>query len=245
MRRRWRDAVDHMNSLLEQNMRLKSNRPVHIAELRRVAFEGALDAIAKSMTQQPPKREDAAVGDASTLPPSSSDGNDVVGSSKEDTEASLSAPRVSVDMEKSSLARAVDKLLTRITNTVGSDPEVWDTVAIFNHMVNRPSAALDARVKQVRALPWHLVGCTLNFNVTFPSIAKRLIPQNCLNFCASQFRALLLAPGWEKGEGGVAKVAEAATALVGAMNHKADNKVFFVRNDITLRTYDTTNISIP
>jgi len=47
------------------------------------------------------------------------------------------------------LITRVEALLTRITNTVDSDSAVWDAVAVFYSLLNKPNDVKEARVKEV------------------------------------------------------------------------------------------------
>jgi hypothetical protein len=50
------------------------------------------------------------------------------------------------------VARTVETLLVRITNTLPSDPEVWDILANFETFLGRHRRVLDCRVRQFRTL---------------------------------------------------------------------------------------------
>jgi hypothetical protein len=110
---KWRDVVQHMNKLLD--MRLKSQRPVHIDELRHLCF--IISHNEKERFQQDNK----------------------VCELTNNSEILLSE-----------IAQSVEKLIIRITNTIPSDPEIWDIFAEFNRTLNRHRLAMDSRVKQVR-----------------------------------------------------------------------------------------------
>jgi hypothetical protein len=65
---------------------------------------------------------------------------------------SLALEEVVMVREMPDLAVHVEKLIVRITNTVKSDPEVWDILAEFQHTLGRFDLELEARIKQVWCL---------------------------------------------------------------------------------------------
>lgn len=130
---RWRETAQHMNTLLD--LRLKSQRPVHIDELRHLAY------ITSSMAQKDARV--ATRGAHANALSSSSESNE------DDEEDSDFADMVEVVPPTPEPALSVEKLLTRITSTIPSDPDVWEVTADFQHKLGRFSLELDARVKQV------------------------------------------------------------------------------------------------
>lgn len=140
---RWRETAQHMNTLLD--LRVQSQRPVHIDELRHLAF------ITSSMAQREAK--------ASTppLPPSpplqrplpllaSTPANEDMAEEEDDDDYS---GRVELSAPLSEPAKSVEALLLRIVSILPSDPEVWDILATFQHVLGRFNLELEARVKQV------------------------------------------------------------------------------------------------
>ena len=124
---KWHEAVMHMNRLLD--MRGKSGRPIHKEELRHLALmvsskaRRAYDEVKGKLL-----RDDSADSDAAEL--------------EEEIKDEL-LPEV---------ARTVETLLVRITNTLPSDPEVWDILANFETFLGRHRRVLDCRVRQFRTL---------------------------------------------------------------------------------------------
>jgi len=141
---RWRETAQHMNSLLD--LRLQSQRPIHIDELRHLAY------ITSNMAQRAARTAAAnasAVASAS-VNPIAADANS--NSSMEDDEESEYAGILMVERPTPEPAQSVESLLTRITNTVPSDPQVWDVMAEFQHAMGRFDLELEARIKQFRAV---------------------------------------------------------------------------------------------
>ena len=133
---RWRETAQHMNALLDQ--RLKSQRPVHIDELRHLAF------ITSNMAQREAK---LAIKAADCNPVSSVEMEDL--NIEEDEEETDFLDLLLVSTPTPEPAQTVEKLLIRITNTVASDADVWEVLADFQHTLGRFPSELDARVKQV------------------------------------------------------------------------------------------------
>jgi len=50
------------------------------------------------------------------------------------------------------LLNSVEKLIVRITNSIKSDPDIWDILAEFFEILARKKSILDCRMRQVRAL---------------------------------------------------------------------------------------------
>jgi hypothetical protein len=57
-----------------------------------------------------------------------------------------------LDSELPPLARDLEVLLLRITNTIRSSADVWDVLAGFHELLGRRRQALESRYKEVRAL---------------------------------------------------------------------------------------------
>lgn len=138
---RWRETAQHMNTLLD--LRQQSQRPVHIDELRHLAF------ITSNMAQREAKVASKA---ANSNPVSSADrvnSNMEEGGEEEEEETDF-LDLLTVAAPTPEPAQSVEKLLIRITNSVASDADVWDVLADFQHTLGRFPSELDARVKQVR-----------------------------------------------------------------------------------------------
>lgn len=114
---RLKEAVMHMNRLLD--LRHKSNRPIHLPELRKLAMFVASQTKKAALIERA-KREDT----------------------------SESAIR---DEEMPVLAKEVESLLVRISNTLQSTAEVWDLFADFQMSLGRLRQVLDCRYKETRA----------------------------------------------------------------------------------------------
>ena len=121
---RFREAVAHMNSLLD--LRHKSNRPVHIDELRK------LSAFVASQTWKlvHEQRRMAA----------------------RDTNTELDLNAEVKDEEMPPLTLEVDRLIGKVTNAIKSNADVWDILAEFHASLGRKRSALESRYKEIRAL---------------------------------------------------------------------------------------------
>lgn len=130
---RWREVVMQMNKLLD--MRLKSQRPYHIDELRHLAF------IVSNKVQREAKLNNPGAAKRKPLPVI----REVIAEEEEEEE---DEDFIEIDVLPEP-ALSVEQLLIRITNTVKSDPDIWDLLADFQHTLGRYSQELDARIKQV------------------------------------------------------------------------------------------------
>jgi tetratricopeptide (TPR) repeat protein len=125
---RWREVVLHMNALLD--LRLKSDRPVHVDELRHLAYIVANVTQKEARVKLQKELEERRLLQAESTEP-------------------LALEEVVMVREMPDLAVHVEKLIVRITNTIKSDPEVWDILAEFQHTLGRFDLELEARIKQV------------------------------------------------------------------------------------------------
>lgn len=117
--KKWRDVVNYMNALLD--LRHKSQRPVHVEELRYLA------TVVSYEEQQYAKVVKKQKGELV----------------EEDEEEIVAVT------ELSPVAKEVDKLIVRITNTLNSDPSIWDIYAEFHEGLGRRKEVAEARIKQV------------------------------------------------------------------------------------------------
>ena len=139
---RWRESAQHMNTLLD--LRLQSQRPVHIDELRHLAF------ITSNMAQREAKLANKAVSSNPVSSIDQVDPNMEGGEEEEEEEEETDfLELLTVAAPTPEPAQSVEKLLIRITNSVASDADVWDVLADFQHTLGRFPSELDARVKQV------------------------------------------------------------------------------------------------
>lgn len=160
---KWFDVILYSNMLLDQVHKLKaqSQSPVHIQALRKLVL-AAVTEEEDEEEENPPSAhsQDVSLHDSSeevSSPEkillqnlsqlSTSDTNNQIAkksnsnASKNDAEAAR-ARRVY-------LITRVETLLTRIINTVDSDSAVWDVVAVFYTLLNKPNDVKEARVKEV------------------------------------------------------------------------------------------------
>lgn len=124
---KWKEAVRHMSRLVD--LRDKSQRPLHVRELQfiaKVACTAARQEVSQSNEITPQDEE-------------------------RDGPVMLSEKRDRID-PLPDLANQVQILLNKITATLRSDPAVWDIVAGFNHLLGRYQEAMEARLKQFRAV---------------------------------------------------------------------------------------------
>lgn len=133
---RYREVVLHMNMLLD--MRLKSERPVHIDELRHLAY------IVANLTQK-----EARVKLQQELKERQLQQAENASSELNQTSTTIANDEIVLVQDMPDLAVHVEKLIVRITNTVKSDPEVWDILAEFESTLGRYNLEMDARLKQV------------------------------------------------------------------------------------------------
>eukprot|EP01034_Spumella_vulgaris_P023131 gene23131-29324_t len=124
---KWREVVLHMNALLD--LRLKSDRPVHVDELRHLAYIVSHITQKEARVKLQKELEERRLLQAESTQP---------------------LPEVVMVREMPDLAVHVEKLIVRITNTIKSDPEVWDILAEFQHTLGRFDLELEARLKQCR-----------------------------------------------------------------------------------------------
>ena len=131
---RWKEVIRHMNTLLD--MRYKSQRPIHFKEL------AYLIKVVVNLTHASIQAEKETLmnetGQDTPL------GHDI--SPEDDDERSEERDIVP---ELPSLGSSLEELLHKMTNSVKSDPNVWDLIAMFQSSLGRYSLALEARTKQV------------------------------------------------------------------------------------------------
>lgn len=139
---KWREAAMHMNKLLD--LRGKSNRPVHKEELRHLALmvstkaRQAYDDVRKSHSAD---LDSASQGDLEGS--ITSNGEPILAEDGNEEISDASLPDV---------AKLVEKLLLRMTNTLPSDADLWDILAAFQSFLGRRALVVDCRVKQFRTL---------------------------------------------------------------------------------------------
>lgn len=129
---RWSEVVDHMNSLLEVNLRLKSQRPLHKPELRRLVHVAAVQAADRHDAQQasttapppPPTPIEQIDGAEQAIGTSVTAGEGERPSSVTVGEGAVIGTVIDPVMSLPSLAARTEKLLQRITRELPSDPEV-------------------------------------------------------------------------------------------------------------------------
>ena len=145
---KWREAVIHMNRLLD--LRGKSDRPVHLDELRHLALMVA----DKTRLSYDVVKGGLAGTAAAEIPATTTTTTTIAASSASSaaTSTTTAAAEEISDANLPEVARAVETLLVRITNTLKSDPTVWDILARFEAYLGRARAVVDCRVKQFRAM---------------------------------------------------------------------------------------------
>jgi tetratricopeptide (TPR) repeat protein len=119
---RFREAVMHMNTLLD--LRHKSNRPVHIDELRKLA---SFVAVQTRKLVDSKRQDEATKGGA------------------------LESGAVR-DEEMPPLARDMEQLLDKVTVAIKSSADIWDIISEFQNSLGRLRKALECRYREVRAL---------------------------------------------------------------------------------------------
>jgi tetratricopeptide (TPR) repeat protein len=170
---KWFDVILYSNMLLDQVQKLKaqSQSPVHIQALRKlilaaVTEEEEVDAVLEKEETD----EVAGSSDWSALESTSpeelllqnlnqlSTNSPACANATKSTDVSVNSHSNSkTNLQDAEAARArrvylitrVEALLTRITNTVDSDSAVWDAVAVFYSLLNKPNDVKEARVKEV------------------------------------------------------------------------------------------------
>lgn len=170
---RWRDVVRFMNNLLD--LKHKSERPVHKDELRHLCYivAGQAQREARNKAKQAKASAvetagavdpaaPAVAAETAAAPPPASDLMPVQAPVPESVLLTLQAlfsedndfdaDDLDCVLEVSplpDLVLSVEKLLTKISNAIRSDPEVWDIFAEFQHGLGRFRLELDCRTKQV------------------------------------------------------------------------------------------------
>lgn len=169
---KWRDVVRYMNNLLD--LKHKSERPVHKDELRHLCFivasQAQREARARAKALAKASADAAATdGAASVDPPTPVQATSAaaplipapppVPDSVLTTLQSLFSEDPEFDADDldsvlevaplPDLVLSVEKLLTKISNAIRSDPDVWDVFAEFQHALGRFRLELECRTKQV------------------------------------------------------------------------------------------------
>ena len=120
--RKWKEAMRHMDALID--LRHKSQRPVHVDELRHLVKVILTAAqVTTNLTSDGEERSAVAA----------SEENDDVLVSK-------------------TILLQLENLLKKITGAVKSDPAVWDVYSQFASGIGNPSLVLDCRLKEFRAV---------------------------------------------------------------------------------------------
>jgi tetratricopeptide (TPR) repeat protein len=161
---RWREGVVHMNKLLD--LRNKSDRPVHKDELRHLAlvvsskarldFEELKAGGARcpgSAEEVEGEGEGEGEGRMVNLPTPA----EIAQAEAQATQAAQAGEQNGGveeirDEDLPEVAKAVEKLLVRITNTLPSDADIWDILARFEAFLGRQRLVLECRVRQFRTM---------------------------------------------------------------------------------------------
>ena len=168
---KWREVIRHMDKLLD--LRLKSDRPIHLDELRHLAY------IVSSQAQREAKLRDKEEKKTflSELEQEQEEELGMKNSilkelfvSEEDLENDDTAELLEVVGTDGDLVDLTHRLLLKITTAVKSSYEVWDIYANFMHTLGRFRSELDCRLKQVRKLSFYLqngwlVGWLINYSL--------------------------------------------------------------------------------
>jgi len=150
---KWREVIRHMDKLLD--LRLKSDRPIHLDELRHLAY------IVSSQAQREAKLRDKEEKKTflSELEQEQEEELGMKNSilkelfvSEEDLENDDTAELLEVVGTDGDLVDLTHGLLLKITTAVKSSYEVWDIYANFMHTLGRFRSELDCRLKQYRAI---------------------------------------------------------------------------------------------
>eukprot|EP01038_Epipyxis_sp_PR26KG_P010586 gene10586-14221_t len=152
---RWREVMLHMNTLLD--MRNKSERPVHVDELRHVCF------IVSAMAQKEEKVGKSKINSENTVinndmknikfstlsyvKQQKLDEDAIIDENEEDEDNDIIPIAVLTDLPK-----IVAQFLDKVTNTIKAEAIIYEIYAEFNTKLGRFREALDNRVKQVRSL---------------------------------------------------------------------------------------------
>ena len=150
---KWKEVIRHMDKLLD--LRLKSDRPIHLDELRHLAYIVSSQAQREAklrnkeemkavLSEQKKKEEEEEVAwmKSSMLKE--------LFVSEEDLENDDTAELLEVVGSSGDLVDLTQSLLLKITIAVKSSYEVWDIYANFLHTLGRFRSELDCRLKQVR-----------------------------------------------------------------------------------------------
>lgn len=175
---KWREVARVMSKLLD--LRGKSERPLHMDQLRHLAYITSMLAQkeARLMLKDQKKQQLSTCATATSrsvlfnmleedcsgqITVSEEDDGDVnmievdplfqlrVDEERKVAEE-MKLPLRPVQSLLPEPALSTETLLARIVNTLPSEPEVWDCYADFQHALGRMHEALEARVKQFRAL---------------------------------------------------------------------------------------------
>jgi tetratricopeptide (TPR) repeat protein len=159
---KWRDVIRYMTSLVD--MRLKSQRPLHKPELRRLCYTVSNQAQRearqrlKLLNAENAKKIAEGTLSAADVPPPAPPVSDSLRAALEVLKGLFEDdPQFDEDEvfellhvdPLTDLAMHAETLLGRITNAIRSDPEVWDIVADFYYCLGKFRLVLESRVKQV------------------------------------------------------------------------------------------------
>lgn len=174
---KWRDVVRYMTNLLD--LKHKSERPVHKDELRHLCYIVASQAQREARNRAKQAKiaastgatasvGDASAGDVATaatvvadltltppVPPIAAVPESVFTALQAlfSEDSDFDAEDLDDVLEVNplpDLVLSVEKLLLKISNSLRSDPEVWDIFAEFQYALGRFRLALDCRTKQVQ-----------------------------------------------------------------------------------------------
>ena len=175
---RWKEVVLHMTRLLD--MRYKSERPVHVDELRHLCYVVSCNARREWQKERLRLRKaEQQQGQGQTAEPDTATSNAVSDGAVSKLRVALQHLRMEDededDVEDEGYAGAeevqplptivldVQVLLDKITKDVKSDPEIWDVCADFQHNLGRIKLEMDCRTRQVKSS----LGCCDRVDIHF------------------------------------------------------------------------------